>query len=81
MVRQPVDSSAISSIGFDPISRTLETEFRRGQRVYRFFGVPELLFRGLLAAKSKGHFVATRITDRYMSRNNRLNVEGVEAPR
>ncbi len=65
MVRQPVESSAISSVGFDPVSQTLEVEFRRGQRVYRFFGVPEFLFRGLLAAKSKGHFVATRIADRY----------------
>lgn len=54
MARQPVESSAISSVGFDPVSQVLEVEFRRGQRIYRFFGVPEFLFRGLLAAKSKG---------------------------
>jgi hypothetical protein len=54
MVRQLVESSSISSVGFDPASQVLEVEFRRGGRVYRFFDVPEFLFKGLMVARSKG---------------------------
>lgn len=67
MVREPVESSSISSVGFDPESQVLEVEFRRGGRVFRFFDVPEFMFKGLMLARSKGQFVATRIADRYRS--------------
>lgn len=67
MIRKSVESSSISSVGFDAASQTLEVEFTRGGRVYQFFEVPEFLFRGLMVAQSKGHFVATKIADRYRS--------------
>jgi hypothetical protein len=55
----------ILSIGYDSASRVLEIEFRRGLRVYRYFDVPEFLYQGLMVARSKGQFFATRIADRY----------------
>jgi hypothetical protein len=67
MLREPVDSSAISSVGFDAAAQILEVEFRRGRRVFRFLDVPEFMFKGLMLARSKGRFVATRIADRYRS--------------
>ena len=64
-MRQSVTSSMILSVGYDPDSQILEIEFRRGPRVYRYFGVPQFLFQGLMLARSKGTFFATRIADRY----------------
>lgn len=47
-------SSMILSVGYDSASRVLEVEFRRGSRIYRHFDVPEFLYQGLIAARSKG---------------------------
>jgi hypothetical protein len=64
MEREPVRSTAIRSIGFDLQSRTLEVEFTSG-KVYRYFDVPEFLYRGFLVAKSKGAYFNTRINARF----------------
>jgi KTSC domain len=64
-VRQSVTSSMILAVEYDNSSEILEIEFRRGPRVYRYFEVPEFLYRGLLAARSKGQFFTTRIAGRY----------------
>jgi hypothetical protein len=55
----------IVAIGYDRVSNTLEIEFRRGARVYRYYEVPEFLYQGMLAAPSKGRFFTTRIAGRY----------------
>lgn len=64
MKREPVRSSAIRAVGFDPQSRTLEVEFANG-RVYRYFDVPEFLHRGFMVAQSKGAYFNTRIEARF----------------
>jgi hypothetical protein len=64
MRRRPVDSSAISSLGYDPESRTLEVEFRSGS-VYDYFGVTARLFESFLEADSKGKFFAKRVRNRF----------------
>jgi hypothetical protein len=64
MRREPVRSSAIGAVGFDPQSRTLEVEFING-RVYRYFDVPEFLHRGFMVAQSKGTYFNTRIDARF----------------
>ncbi|HKI04251.1 MAG TPA: KTSC domain-containing protein [Thermoanaerobaculia bacterium] len=64
MDRQPVASSAISSVGYDERSSVLEVEFRSGA-VYDYFKVPPKVYRQLLKAPSKGRFVSQRIRDRY----------------
>jgi hypothetical protein len=62
--RQTVNSSVIRSVGYDSDRRLLEIEFHHGH-VYRYVGVPEFLYRGLMLASSKGSFFNTRIVDRY----------------
>jgi len=66
MRRKPVDSSAIASLGYDPARETLEVEFRSGN-VYRFFDVPEEVYKDLLAARSKGRYFGSFIRGRYDS--------------
>ena len=58
MDRQSVTSSNIRSVGYDPATDTLEIEFHGG-RIYQYDGVPENVYRGLMAAPSHGsHFQA-----------------------
>jgi hypothetical protein len=42
----------------------LEVEFVSG-RVYQYFGVPEILYRGIRLAKSKGEYLARSISNRF----------------
>lgn len=66
MRREPVDSSAILSVGYDPDTETLEVEFASGG-VYEYHGVPRKVFQELMAAPSKGQFLAKRIRGQYES--------------
>jgi len=63
MHRDPVKSTALRSIGYDPATRTLEVEFATG--IYDYHGVPAALYRQLRAAASKGRFVNRRIKDTF----------------
>ena len=62
MRRRPVVSEALSSVGWE--DGVLEIEFTSGE-LYRYLRVPELVFRQLLRAPSKGTFFQERIRDRY----------------
>ncbi len=62
MIRQPVASSNLRSIGYEPASQTLEIEFVAG-RVYQYAGVPEHVFRGLMSANSHGAYFDSFIRD------------------
>jgi uncharacterized protein YqiB (DUF1249 family) len=64
MQRDHVSSSAISSVGYDDRSSTLEVEFSSGA-VYDYLNVPKRVYRDLLKAPSKGSFVSRRVRDRY----------------
>ncbi|HKV06907.1 MAG TPA: KTSC domain-containing protein [Thermoanaerobaculia bacterium] len=66
MRRQRVDSSAISSMGYDARSSTLEVEFRSGA-VYDYHGVPPKVWKDLLGAPSKGRFFSRSLRGRYPS--------------
>jgi hypothetical protein len=67
MRRKPIHSSAISSVGYDPDWEVLEVEFESGA-VYDYFEVPPNIFEALLAAPSKGRFLASEIKDVYPCR-------------
>lgn len=41
MDRQPINSSAIASIGYDSSSGTLEIEFANGGPVWQYYDFPE----------------------------------------
>jgi len=66
MRREPVRSSAIRSIGYDPRNQILGVEFNSG-RIYRYLDVPEFLYRGFSLARSKGEYLNSRISDRFRS--------------
>lgn len=53
MDRQPVNSSNISSIGYDESSQTLEIEFLNGG-IYQYYNVPQSVYEGLMSASSHG---------------------------
>ena len=60
IVRQPVESSNIASIGYDPISSTLEVQFNKGD-TYQYSDVPFVKYKALMAAQSKGSYLASSI--------------------
>lgn len=64
MIRQPVSSSNICSIGYDAKSQTLEIEFHSGG-IYQYFNVPESIYSELMSASSHGSYFHRRIEDRY----------------
>ncbi len=55
MQRQPVTSSNLRSVGYDPDSQALEIEFQTG-RVWRYSTVPRSVYSALMAADSKGSY-------------------------
>lgn len=68
MERQPVESSDIISIGWDPGGQghlgDLEVEFSNG--VYVYHDVPLSVYEGLMSAPSKGKFLAQSIKNEYV---------------
>ena len=64
MRRQPVDSSAISSLGYDARKSVLEVEFRSGA-VYDYLEVPPKVWKAFLKAPSKGRFFSRRIRGQF----------------
>ena len=55
MDRRAVNSSEISTIGYDPSSLVLEVEFKTGG-VYQYRGVPANVYSGLMNAPSHGTY-------------------------
>jgi hypothetical protein len=66
MRRRSVSSSSVSSVGYDPKTRTLELEFHSGS-VYEYSEVPPEVFQGLMEAPSKGRYFANEIRGQYPS--------------
>ena len=64
MKRIVVDSSSVSSIGYDSATFELEVEYRNG-RCYRYQQVPAAAYRLLLRAPSIGAFLNEQIKPRY----------------
>lgn len=64
MRREPVTSSNLVSVGYDPETQTLEIEFKEG-RVYQYYKVPVEIYQGLMAAGSKGSYFYSHIRGRF----------------
>jgi hypothetical protein len=62
--RQPVVSTSVASVGYSRQLHALEIEFARGA-IYRFLEVQPRVYRDLMAAPSKGHFIAENIRGKY----------------
>ena len=65
--RVVVESSCIASMRFNPDELVLMLEFRNGLS-YEYFRVPLSLYVALLAAESKGAFIARFIRGKYSFR-------------
>lgn len=55
MIREPVQSSNLASVGYEIETSTLEIEFLNGG-IYQYFQVPQEIFESLMTAGSKGTF-------------------------
>ncbi|HAT7516912.1 MULTISPECIES: KTSC domain-containing protein [Citrobacter] len=64
MIRDPVSSSNLQSVGYDPATNVLEIAFHSGG-VYQYSGVPSAIHQGLLYAGSKGQYFAARIKNSF----------------
>ena len=65
MERQPVASSLIRSVGYDPAGSILEIELVEPNRVYTFYDVPFSVYDELMEAPSKGTYFNDFIRDLY----------------
>lgn len=63
MEREPVTSSNVVSIGYDPPSETLEIEFKNG--VYQYYNVPQEIYEQLISSPSVGKFLNAYIKPVY----------------
>lgn len=70
MIRHPINSSNIRSIGYDSESQTMEIEFHT-DGIYQYFNVPESIHNALMSASSHGSFFHHHIKDRYKWRKIR----------
>ena len=70
MIRQPVSSSNIKSVGYDPDSTLLEIEFHDGS-IYQYSNVPQSVHTALMAAVSLGSFLHKNIRGKYSYRKVR----------
>lgn len=64
MLRSPVASTNIASIGYDADTETLEVEFANGS-IYQYFNVPIGLNDQLMVSASKGQFLNVYIRNAY----------------
>ena len=64
MIREPVTSSNLSSVGYDSDLQVLEIEFNSGS-VYQYSGVPTHIHSGLMSAPSHGSYFHEHIKDRF----------------
>jgi hypothetical protein len=65
MKMQSVKSSNIDSVGFE--KGVLRVDFKSGDR-FEYHGVPETLYRDLVAAKSPGAFLHHQIKGTYKAK-------------
>lgn len=64
MVRHPVSSSNLSSVGYDERTEILEIAFHSGS-VYQYFNVPAVVYQSLMTAASKGSYHYYNIRNHY----------------
>ena len=79
MQREPLESKAIVSAGYDEATQQLLLEYRSGH-VYRYEGVPAAVHSWLLRTKNKGGFVRRMIIGRYPEHPVVDAVPGESAP-
>lgn len=66
MERQPVSSSNLAAVGYDPSAETLEVEFKNGS-IYQYYNVPQVIFDQLVAAPSPGTYFNANVKNQFSS--------------
>jgi len=61
MDMQPVKSSNIEAVGYDPVTQQLDVTFKGNPKAYHYYNVPESKHRELMAADSKGSYFSRNI--------------------
>lgn len=64
MYREPVVSSNVAAIGYDPDEEILEVEFLN-RSIYWYYDVPEEVYDDFMMASSKGKYMWDHIRDIY----------------
>ncbi len=64
MEREPVSSSNLASVGYNPDNETLEVEFRNGT-IYEYYNVPQFMHERLMQAASVGTFFNAELKNNY----------------
>jgi hypothetical protein len=60
-----LNSSAIYRAAYDPATRVLKIWFTSGDGPYNYYGVPQVVYDGLIQASSKGTYFHQRIKEQY----------------
>lgn len=60
----PVDSSNANYVGYNPKKKLLYVEFRGGA-LYRYSGVPKVIFEGLQQTDSFGRYLNQKVKGKY----------------
>ena len=64
MIREPISSTNLISLGYDADAETLEVEFSSGA-IYQYYNVGAALYEQLMQAPSKGQFLNVYIKNAY----------------
>lgn len=64
MKMQPVSSSNILAVGYDPVLELLQVDFTSGSS-YHYSNVPQNVYEELLGAGSVGSYFARRVKNVY----------------
>jgi hypothetical protein len=64
MERDTVNSSSLTSVGYDVATETLEVEFHGG-RIYQYYNVPQFTYETLMQQSSIGSFFNANIKDNF----------------
>jgi KTSC domain len=64
MARVELQSTSLTAATYQEHGAVLELEFRSGA-IYRYIGVPEPVYQGLLSAESKGRYFNQHIRNRF----------------
>ena len=64
MIRTPVSSSNLASVGYEPGTYVLEVEFNNG-RVYQYLDVPQAHYDSLMMVPSVGAYFNANIRDSF----------------
>lgn len=67
MLRNPVSSSNLRSVGYDEQNYVLEIEFNSSS-IYQYFQVPFQIYADLINAPSHGSYFAAHIKNSYSYR-------------